>query len=173
MKLYYKAFHFAYVAHKGVFRKYTGLPYFIHCDEVSHLVGSVVDDENMICAALLHDVVEDTKYEIEDIEYYFNDDIAYLVNGLTDVSKPEDGNRAKRKEMDRNHIASGCSRIKTIKLADLINNTDSILEHDPKFAKTYMAEKKLLLNVLTEGNKILYNAAKKIVDDYYNHVLNE
>ena len=55
---------------------------------------------------------------------------------------------------------------KTIKLADLIDNSKSILEYDPKFAKVYMAEKKLLLEVLEDGDKSLWLLAHKIVHDY-------
>ena len=51
--------------------------------------------------------------------------------------------------------------------ADLICNTSSIIEHDPDFAKVYMAEKKLLLDVLVDGDEGLYARAKNIVDDYY------
>jgi hypothetical protein len=82
---------------------------------------------------------------------------------LTDVSKPTDGNRAKRKNMDREHIAKASLQAKTIKLADLIDNTRSIVEHDPKFAKVYLTEKALLLEVLREGDSFLWSMAHKIL----------
>ena len=86
-----------------------------------------------------------------------------LVRDLTDVSKPEDGNRAVRKEIDRQHTAQASPQAKTIKLADLISNTVSIVEHDPKFARIYLKEKALLLEVLTEGDPTLYAMATKLL----------
>ena len=67
--------------------------------------------------------------------------MAELVDDLTDVSKPQDGNRATRKELDRQHTAKASPDAKTIKLADLISNSRSIMKDDPNFAKVYMKEK--------------------------------
>ena len=83
---------------------------------------------------------------------------------LTDVSRPEDGNRAARKTLDREHIAKASPQAKTIKIADLIDNSRSIMAHDPQFARVYLAEKRLLLDVLTEGDPTLYAMARRIVD---------
>jgi len=124
-------------------------------------------DENMLIAALLHDVVEDTQITLDCIEDWFGPDVRALVEMLTDVSKPEDGNRDVRKAIDREHTAKASPRAKTIKLADLIDNAGSIQEHDAKFAKIYMREKRLLLEVLKEGDPKLYAHASKIVNDYY------
>ena len=68
------------------------------------------------------DVVEDTPVSIKDIEDVFGPRVAALVSDLTDVSKPEDGNRATRKELDRQHTAKASPDAKTVKLADLISN---------------------------------------------------
>jgi hypothetical protein len=87
-----------------------------------------------------------------------------MVNDLSDFSCPEDGNRAKRKAIDRLWIGSASSNSKTIKLADLISNSKSILEHDKDFAKVYIKEKELLLEVLTEGDPTPYAQAKDIVE---------
>lgn len=76
--------------------------------------------------------------------------------------KPEDGNRKTRKEIDKNHLAKASELGQTIKLADLISNTSTITKYDPKFAKTYMQEKKELLEVLTKGNKGLYKRCVEI-----------
>ena len=115
----------------------------------------------MVAAALLHDVVEDTDVSLEDISIKFGPDIADLVSDLTDVSKPEDGNRATRKALDRAHTARASAAAKTIKLADLISNSRSIVEFDPHFAKVYLKEKALLLGVLTDGDQILWKKAHK------------
>jgi hypothetical protein len=83
---------------------------------------------------------------------------------LTDVSKPEDGNRAERKALDREYIANATPDAKTIKLADIISNCSSIIKHDPEFAKVYLEEKRLLLEVLTEGDERLLALARHIIN---------
>lgn len=161
---------FAEYAHAEQKRKYTGEPYIYHPIEVAQIVSSVTDDVNAICAAFLHDAVEDTWVNIENLKDQrlgFGIDIANLVFWLTDISKPLDGNRKTRKAIDREHISKAPPLAKTIKLADLISNSRSIVNHDADFAKVYMAEKKLLLDVLTEGDSKLYAMAREIIDEYY------
>lgn len=91
-------------AHEGQVRKYTGEPYFNHLEEVANIVSEYTDDESMIAAAYLHDVVEDTDTTIGAVKSRFGDIVAGYVNGLTDISKPSDGNRKTRKKMDREHL---------------------------------------------------------------------
>ncbi len=164
-----KAREFARQAHEaaGQFRKYTNEPYIVHPAAVVKLVTEVTDDESMICAGWLHDVVEDTDVSISEIEREFGEDIASLVSDLTDVSKPEDGSRRTRKKIDLEHTKDASPRAKSVKLADLIDNCRSITGHDPEFARVYMAEKRLLLEVLKEGDAKLYSMARAIVDDYH------
>lgn len=159
------AMYFAIAAHEAVQqkRKYTGLPYWTHCESVAGMVKTAGGDENMVCAAFAHDCAEDCNISIDTIQDLFGEDVATLVSGLTDVSNKEDGNRAKRKEIDRMHTAEQSARCKTIKLCDLIDNTKSILQHDREFAKVYIKEKELLLEVLKEGDERLWNVANGIV----------
>jgi (p)ppGpp synthase/HD superfamily hydrolase len=154
-----KALDFATKAHEGQKRKYTGEPYIIHPIEVMNIVKTVPHTDEMLCAALLHDVVEDCGVTLEEIRAEFGNEVCFMVNDLTDFSCPEDGNRAKRKEIDRIWISQAEPRSKTIKLADLISNTKSICQHDRNFAKVYIKEKELLLEVLTEGDPVLYKQA--------------
>jgi len=93
--------------------------------------------------------------------------VAKLVDELTDVSKPEDGNRATRKGIDRTKLAGVSADAQTIKLADLISNAKDIAVNDPNFAKVYMNEKRQLLAVLTKGNARLMKQAQDIVSNYY------
>ena len=162
-----KATAFAVAAHSAVGqkRKYTGDEYWRHPIAVSHLIKNFFpNDKNMIAAALLHDVVEDTQVTIETIQMMFGEDIANLVYDLTDVSKPEHGNRAARKAIDRQHTAAASPRAKAIKLADLIHNTQSIVEHDQNFAIVYLEEKELLLEVLRDSaSPELWNLALKML----------
>ena len=140
-------------------RKYTGDPYIVHPASVVELVRSVPHTDAMLCAAWLHDTVEDTPATIDEIERVFGSEIANLVEMLTDVSKPSDGNRSVRKAIDLEHTAKASSQAKTIKLADLIDNTQSIVKYDKGFAKIYLAEKLLLLEVLRDGDASLWDMA--------------
>tara|TARA_B100000575_G_scaffold36630_1_gene24666 strand:+ start:2934 stop:3452 length:519 start_codon:yes stop_codon:yes gene_type:complete len=164
-----RAIWFATQAHAGQTRKYTGEPYVNHPVEVMQLVSTVTDDPEVLAAAILHDVVEDTPATIMNVRIGFTPRVAELVSDLTDVSKPEDGNRAVRKELDRQHSAKASPEAQTIKLADLISNSKSIMEHDPKFAKVYMREKSALLEVLVQGHPTLHKQASDIVSSYYNN----
>lgn len=154
---------FARQAHAGQKRKYTGEPYINHCKEVANIVRSVGGSEEMICAAWLHDVVEDCGTTFEQLRATFPDRVVELVEELTDVSKPSDGNRKVRKALDREHSASASPEGQTIKLADLISNTSSIVERDPDFAVVYLREKEALLAVMTKGHPELYQRAMAVL----------
>jgi hypothetical protein len=136
-------------------RKYTKQPYEVHLKAVATTVSEIVDDEEMIAAAWLHDTVEDTEATHRDIELEFGAAVSQLVSELTDISKPSDGNRAARKALDRQHLAKASVRGKTIKLADLIDNTRDICKHDAKFAKVFVAEAQALIEVISEGDERL------------------
>jgi (p)ppGpp synthase/HD superfamily hydrolase len=168
MDIVRKAQVFATAAHAAVGqkRKYTGEPYIVHPAEVASIVASVEGATfDMIAAAWLHDVIEDTGCTFTDVHMAFGIDIATLVDWLTDVSRPEDGNRATRKAIDRAHTAQAPAEAQTIKLADLISNSRSIMQHDPAFAKTYLEEKRLLLEVMTKGDAGLMAEARKYIGD--------
>lgn len=156
---------YATAAHAAVnqTRKYTGEPYIVHPTEVAKIVESVGGTDIMVAAAYLHDVVEDTKVTHANVQEMFGNEVADLVYWLTDVSRPEDGNRAVRKNIDLLHIAGAPPAAKTIKLADIISNSRSILTHDRKFAQAYMPEKAALLSVLTEGDAGLWMQANQLV----------
>lgn len=157
---------FATAAHAAVgqLRKYTDEPYIVHPVEVMEIVRSVPHDDGMLAAALLHDILEDTAVTADLLRAEFGDDVASLVRQVTDVSRPEDGNRRVRKELDRQHIARASPRAKTVKLADLISNSGTIVEYDPGFARVYMTEKEALLAVLYEGDAELHARARAILD---------
>lgn len=165
------ALAFATAAHArvGQVRKYTGDPYIVHPIAVMQLVATVPHTPDMLMAALLHDTVEDTDVTQADIEREFGPAVGVLVYWLTDVSKLADGNRAVRKEMDRQHIAKAPPAAKTIKLADFIDNSRTIVKYGKGFAPLYMGEKEHSLEVLTEGDATLWAMARQIVDDYRAH----
>lgn len=144
-------------------RKYSFEPYEIHLQAVTDLVASVSDDPEMLAAAWLHDTVEDTATTLADLEHHFGTTVAGLVADLTDISRPTDGNRAIRKSIDRGHLASASSRAKTIKLADLIHNCRDICNHDAEFARVYLTEMASLLEVLQDGDALLYTQAMEVL----------
>lgn len=84
-----KALEFSQTAHEGQFRK-SGEPYIIHPILVACIVSSISEDEAMVIAALLHDVVEDTDFNIHEILEIFGEDVAHLVEGLTKIDKIRD-----------------------------------------------------------------------------------
>lgn len=156
---------FATRAHEGQLRKYTQQPYIMHPADVANIVRGVPHTEEMLAAAWLHDVVEDCGVTLETIALEISNDVACLVGWLSDVSTPNDGNRKVRKAIDRNHIANAPADAQTVKIADLISNTESLVKYDPDFARVYLREKNLLLNVLTKGDRTLWQRARKLCDD--------
>jgi (p)ppGpp synthase/HD superfamily hydrolase len=166
MDIVQKAQVYAMAAHASVkqLRKYTNEPYIVHPMEVASIVATVPGaTKDMLAAAILHDVIEDTGCTFNDIHMSFGIDIAGMVSWLTDVSTPEDGNRAARKAIDLAHTAKAPANVKTIKLADIISNCKSIMQYDPNFAKVYLEEKRAQLEVLTEGDPGLLARAREIV----------
>lgn len=164
MNLEEKAKRFATIAHAGQTRKYTGEPYINHPANVAALLKTVPHTESMVAAAWLHDVIEDTNVSLHTIANEFGLLVATMVANLTNVSGPSDGNRKARKAVDLEHVAKAYPSTKTIKLADLIDNTRTVVQHDPSFAKIYLKEKESLLGVLTDGDPSLYRLAKQSLD---------
>ena len=152
---------FATAAHAAVgqLRKYTNEPYIVHPTEVAEIVRSVPHTAEMLCAAYLHNVVEDTGVTVEDVWREFGCVVASYVQWLTDISKPEDGNRAERKRIDREHLRNAPAEVHTIKCADLCSNIQSIAKHDPNFAVIYLCEKRALLEVMTKADPVALKKA--------------
>lgn len=163
----FEVIRYASTQHRGQYRKYTHDPYISHPMSVAGIVSSVILDEEVLAAAILHDVVEDTDATIQGIRMRFGLRVADLVYWLTDISTKADGNRASRKALDRSHYASAPADAQTIKVADLIDNSKTILKFDPDFAKVYIVEKQKALEVLTKADPRLIAIANKLIMDYY------
>lgn len=162
MTLAFKAMQFAREVHKNQVRKYTENPYADHLAEVAGIVATVQPDDVSIAVAWLHDCVEDQGTSLNWLAYSFGFEVASGVWFLSDL---ETGNRKERKEASRIRLAAASGWIQTIKVADLISNTSSIVKHDPKFAKVYLEEKRLLLDVLTKADKGLLEIARNQVKE--------
>lgn len=144
-----QAIAFAAIAHAGQRRKYTGEPYICHPIEVMQLVALANGEEDLLIAAVLHDVIEDTPVTHREIRRRFGERVEAIVVGLTEV--PIDGNRATRKNAERVRLSLESAEVQIIKCADLISNTLSIVEHDPGFARVYLREKTQLLVSMTKA----------------------
>lgn len=166
-KRYATALAFAGRAHQGQRRKYRGEPYITHPMAVAGIIMRLVPDHTleMLQAALLHDVVEDTPVTIEQIKAEFGLTVARYVTYLTDVSVPEDGNRKVRKRMDAEWNGRGPAEAQTIKVADLIHNSLDIKEQDPKFWKLYKEEKLFTLRQLHKADPDLKALARKLIEE--------
>src|SRR3569832_1838981 len=160
---------FALAAHSAVGQlcKYTLEPYIVHPDEVAEIVATVPHITEMLEASYLHDVIEDTKVSELDIRNCFGPIVAHFVSGLTNFAKPADGNRQRRFEINCLHKKALCAEVQTIKVADLISNTSTIVEYDPKFAKVYLEEKRQMLDMLTKANPDLIRRARSILKESF------
>lgn len=154
-----EALEFAREAHRDQKRKYSLEPYIEHPRRVAQIVKSIPHTTEMISAAYLHDVVEDTPVSIEDIRDKFGVKIALLVEELTDeyvkASYPH-LNRKMRKMREVERQATISPEAKTIKLADVIDNTRDIVDNDKDFARKYVQEMEVLLEALQGGNFKLF-----------------
>lgn len=148
--------------HRAQVRKYTAEPYINHPCEVANIVRTVPHTDEMIAAAWLHDVVEDCGVTSTDLVAIFPSYVVSLVSQLTDISTPANGNRKARKALDRQHSAMSEVSAKTVKLADLISNSKSIMAHDPNFSRVYLREKRALLELMKDGDPTLWERADKI-----------
>ena len=128
-----KAFNFARQAHKGV-RRLSGEPYIMHPIAVAQIACSEIGlGSTSICSALLHDVVEDTDYTVEDIENIFGPKIAQIVDGLTKISGGIFGEQASAQAENFKKLLLTMSddiRVILIKIADRLHNMRT-LESQP------------------------------------------
>lgn len=120
-----KAFNFARHAHKGV-RRLSGEPYIMHPIAVAQITCTEIGlGSTSICAALLHDVVEDTDYTVDDIENMFGEKVARIVDGLTKISGGIFGEHASAQAENFKKLLLTMSediRVILIKIADRLHN---------------------------------------------------
>ena len=142
-----KAFNFARQAHKGV-RRLSGEPYIMHPIAVAQIACEDIGlGSTSICAALLHDVVEDTDYTVEDIENMFGPKIAQIVDGLTKISGGIFGEQASAQAENFKKLLLTMSediRVILIKIADRLHNMRT-LDSQPANKKYKIAGETLCL----------------------------
>lgn len=158
-----KAAYFAAERHRDQKRKYTNDPYIVHPVAVAEILLWNGADEATVAAAFLHDVLEDTQTTYAELVDAFGHEVAVLVWEVTDQFTTKlypRLNRATRKAMEAVRLGEASKRAQDIKLADLIDNTGSIVELDTSgFAQKYLFEKEILLSKLTLGDRGLWERA--------------
>lgn len=158
-----EAISFAAVAHADQVRDGSGLPYVTHPLNVMGLVSCVDHTPDMLIAAVLHDVVEDTEASLERVKQRFGNVVALLVDELSTPKTA--GNRAERNATELQRLAAISSDAQTIKLADIIDNVRTIRTSKPDFADKYVAEKLAQYDVLVKGDpKMRMRAAEALVN---------
>ena len=167
------AIAFAVVAHEGQRRK-SGEPYVIHPILVASIVASTSGDKTMVIAALLHDVVEDTPYTLEDIEQRYGSDVALLVKGLTKIEELQDNN-IKITDSNKRLVKSALSfknmlltstkdsRVLIIKLCDRLHNMMT-LEAQSKESQKRIAEETLVVYTPI-AHKLGMSKIKRLLED--------
>lgn len=124
-----KAIIFAVNAHKNVERRGKGFPYVIHPLEAMAVVASITTDPELLAAAVLHDVVEDTDYTVEDIRKEFGDKVASLVSAESDVviedMAPEESWHM-RKQIAMDHLKNASRDVKIVAMGDKLSNVRAI-----------------------------------------------
>lgn len=163
-------FDFIIKKHGDQKRKYTFEPYYLHLYNVATIVSqeSFPVEGMYIEVALGHDLFEDTKCEVNELfafmtQHSYTEDEAHetchYIDDLSDKFTSEKFpklNRAARKSMERDRLSNVPYLAQTVKYADLIDNTSSIVQHDRGFAQVYLHEKALLLEVMSKGHRLLY-----------------
>jgi guanosine-3',5'-bis(diphosphate) 3'-pyrophosphohydrolase len=166
---------FADKAHGDQKRKYTSERYIVHPERVTKLCQQYTSSIPVLAAALLHDVLEDTRVTKTDLHNFLLFVISkedakqttQLVVELTDIytkSKYPRLNRKRRKQKEANRIEKTSPDAQTVKYSDIIDNCKEIVVHDPEFAHVFLMECKMLLKIIPNGNAELYHKATETVD---------
>lgn len=154
----------------GQKRKYTNDPYWIHPFNVMGLLSLCTSECDILCAALLHDVIEDvwptnSVYSLEFIKKEFGLTVAQMVDELTDKTTLSDGNRKERKSLERKRLKTVLFDTRMIKIADNIDNISTIEKFDPAFYKIYREEMVLSFPIFIMQGTVITRAENK-EDDF-------
>lgn len=157
---------FAESSHRDQVRKFTLESYIDHPRAVAKLVSEITNDCEMICAALLHDTIEDcgvTKQDLIDVGFGFT--IADLVQQLSNVRSGK--NRRERKRDGRLRLQQCDYRVQTIKICDITHNAETMHLDPTGFALTWYIESYALALVLTKAD---IEARKRCLDLLEYHI---
>ena len=162
-----KAFNFAKQAHKGV-RRLSGEPYIMHPLAVAQIVcGEIGLGSTSICAALLHDVVEDTDYTVDDLSNIFGEKIAQIVDGLTKISGGIFGDKASAQAESFKKLLLTMSddiRVILIKISDRLHNMRTLGSQPPH--KQYKIAGETLYIYAPLAHRLGLNLIKEELEDF-------
>jgi len=163
-ELFLSAKMFATAAHEAIKhrRKYTLRPYIEHPIAVAMILRKWGCSWLEQAAACLHDVLEDTGVSADTLRLFFPEVLVVMVEGLSDVSTPEDGGREIRKQIDREHTWAQDAKTQNVKLADCYHNSIDIVKYDRNFARVFIHE----ILKLIEGMKHADPDLKQMVVDH-------
>lgn len=161
---------FADRAHGDQRRRYVDDPYIVHPVRVMELCRAYTQDIAMLCAALLHDVLEDTPVREGAIRTFLEtlmpgvdvERTLHIVVELTDVYTHERYPRMKRRERrarEAERLGTVSAEAQTVKYADILDNTADIARHDPNFAPVYARECQAIVNAMDKGHADLRRRA--------------
>ena len=134
IKFIEKAIYFATYAHKEQIRK-SGEAYIVHPIQVAGILAELKLDPDTIATGFLHDVVEDTGFSIDDIEYEFGNDVAFLVEGVTKLGKIKYKSHAEQQAENHRKMLLAMAndlRVIMVKLADRLHNLRTLKFHKPE-----------------------------------------
>ena len=161
-----KAYNFAKQAHKGV-RRLSGEPYIMHPIAVAHIATQEMGlGSTSICSALLHDVVEDTDYTVEDLENIFGKKIAQIVDGLTKISGGIFGDQASAQAENIRKLLLTMSddiRVILIKICDRLHNMRTLASQPAN--KQYKIAGETLYIYAPIANRLGLNKIKNELED--------
>lgn len=146
----------------GQTREATGEPYIVHPIEVATIAHAMAHEfgypaewiDVAVQAALLHDTIEDTDCNYNQIEKEFGAVVRDTVFWLTDVVSKKKGNRRVRKELEKTRLTAAPGRVKFIKCCDIIANARTVLKDKPDSAQLFLTEKMALLDTFVYYNRM-------------------
>lgn len=167
-------------AHGSQRRKYTNELYLVHPQRVMRTLQTFTERLSVLSAALLHDVLEDTRVTAPDLQAELDQlmplnqarHTLMLVEELTDEYTNHnypDLNRSSRKALEAKRLSEVSAEAQTVKYADIIDNNREIMQHDPGFGRVYSRECLHLLEVMTRGEGRLRQRAFTILEQNLSH----
>lgn len=127
-----RAIRFATEAHEGIVRKGTDIPYIVHPLEAMAIVATITSDQELMAAAVLHDVVEDAGITVDDIRREFGQRVADIVDGETDREVPglsHAGSWLQRKQAAIDRLAAASRDVQIVALGDKLSNMRAMARH--------------------------------------------
>ncbi len=167
-----RAYNFAKDAHSGQTRDFSGDDYFCHPFRVANTMYNLGFHETVVIAALLHDTIEDTDVDSDDIHKKFGSEVGILVDALTEPAKARGNQHSvpkyQRKAEFLKQLETAPTLAKAIKLADIIDNTNDFCKYytmNTGRAERFYFAKMDMLTRMIGANPILYIRAEKSLDE--------